>query len=116
MGFAATNAHHMDVGGKTAASEAADAVEVWQEGLLLPLVKLYRAGEPDEALFDVIGANVRVPKETLGDIRAQIAACRTGERRFAEICDRYGADGLEGYIADMWDYDRGRRARRARAR
>ena len=102
-GFAATNAHHMDVGGKTAASEAADAVEIWQEGLLLPIVKLYRGGAPDDALFDVIGANVRVPKETLGDIRAQIAACRTGERRFAEICERYGADALEGYIADMWD-------------
>jgi len=103
MGFAATNAHHMDVGGKTAASEAADAVEVWQEGLLLPPVKLFRAGEPDEALFDVIGANVRVPKETLGDIRAQIAACRTGERRFAEICRRYGPDRLEELIAGMWD-------------
>ena len=103
MGFAATNAHHMDVGGKTAASEAADAVEIWQEGLLLPLVKLYRAGEPDEALFDVIGANVRVPKETLGDIRAQIAACRTGERRFAEICERYGAGSLEHHIAGIWD-------------
>lgn len=103
MGFAATNAHHMDVGGKTAASEAADATEVWQEGLLLPLVKLYRAGEPDDALFDTIAANVRVPKETLGDIRAQIAACRTGERRFTEICERHGADALRGYIADMWD-------------
>jgi N-methylhydantoinase B len=103
MGFAATNAHHMDVGGKTAASEAADATEVWQEGLLLPLVKLYRAGEPDDALFDIIGANVRVPKETLGDIRAQIAACRTGERRFTEICERHGADALQSYIADMWD-------------
>ena len=103
MGFAATNAHHMDVGGKTAASEAADAVELWQEGLLLPLVKLYRAGEPDDALFDVIAANVRVPKETLGDIRAQIAACSTGERRFAEICERHGADALQSYIADMWD-------------
>lgn len=103
MGFAATNAHHMDVGGKTAASEAADAVEVWQEGLLLPPVKLYRGGEPDEALFEVIGANVRVPKETLGDIRAQIAACRTGERRFAEICDRHGPDLLETFIAGMWD-------------
>ena len=103
MGFAATNAHHMDVGGKTAASEAADAVEVWQEGLLLPPVKLYRAGEPDEALFEVIGANVRVPKETLGDIRAQIAACRTGERRFAEICARYGPDRVQAFIAGMWD-------------
>ena len=46
MGFAATNAHHMDVGGKTAASEAADATEVWQEGLLLPLVKLYGRASP----------------------------------------------------------------------
>jgi len=103
MGFAATNAHHMDVGGKTAASEAADAVELWQEGLLLPPVKLYSAGEPNEALLDVIGANVRVPKETLGDIRAQIAACRTGELRFMEICERYGADELEDLIAGMWD-------------
>ena len=103
MGLAATNAHHMDVGGKTAASEAADAVEVWQEGLLLPLVKLYRAGEPNDALFDIIAANVRVPKETLGDIRAQIAACRTGERRFAAICTRHGADALQSYIADMLD-------------
>ena len=103
LGFAATNAHHMDVGGKTAASEAADAVEVWQEGLLLPPVKLYRAGVADDALFEVIGANVRVPKETLGDIRAQIAACRTGERRFGEICERYGPDLLEALVAGMWD-------------
>lgn len=104
MGFAATNAHHMDVGGKTAATEASDAVEIWQEGLLLPLVKLYRAGEPNSALLDVIEANVRVPRETLGDIRAQIAACRTGERRFLELCQRYGADALQAHIAELWDY------------
>ena len=104
MGFAATNAHHMDVGGKTAATEASDAVELWQEGLLLPLVKLYRGGEPDQALLDVIEANVRVPKETLGDIRAQIAACRTGERHFLELCRRYGADALRDHIDELWDY------------
>jgi N-methylhydantoinase B len=104
MGFAATNAHHMDVGGKTAATEAADAVELWQEGLLLPLVKLYRCGEPNRALLEVIEANVRVPKETLGDIRAQIAACRTGERRLLELCERYGAEMLQAYTQDLWNY------------
>ncbi|HJW76807.1 MAG TPA: hydantoinase B/oxoprolinase family protein, partial [Thermoleophilia bacterium] len=104
MAFAGTNAHHMDVGGKTAATEAADAVEIWQEGLLLPIVKLYDAGEPNRALFDVMEANVRVPKETLGDVRAQIAACRTGERRWVELCERYGAEALVAHIEDIWDY------------
>jgi N-methylhydantoinase B len=104
MAFAGTNAHHMDVGGKTAATEAADAVEIWQEGLLFPIVKLYDAGVANRALLDVMEANVRVPKETLGDVRAQIAACRTGERRWVELCERYGAEALGAYIEDIWDY------------
>jgi N-methylhydantoinase B len=104
MAFAGTNAHHMDVGGKTAATEAADAVEVWQEGLLLPIVKLYDAGVPNAALFDVIEAMVRIPKETMGDIRAQIAACRTGERRWLELCGKYGSRQLDTYVRHLWDY------------
>ena len=92
----------MDVGGKTAASEAADATEVWQEGLLLPL-KPYCAGVPARrrALRDVNRANVRVPKETLGDIRAQIAAAASGASpRSVSVTapTRCRAD-----IADMWD-------------
>ena len=104
MGYAGTNAHHMDVGGKTPGTEAADATEVWQEGLLLPIVKLYERGEPNQAILDVLGANVRIPKETLGDVRSQIAACRTGERRWVELCERYGVDELERYVDDLWDY------------
>jgi len=94
----------MDVGGKTAASEAADNTEIWQEGLLLPVVKLYEGGAPNQGLLDVLAANVRIPKETLGDVRAQIAACRTGERRWIELCERYGADELVGYVQDFWAY------------
>ena len=94
----------MDVGGKTPATEAADATEVWQEGLLLPIVKLYDGGTPNQAIFDVLAANVRIPKETLGDVRSQIAACRTGERRWVELCERYGADDLQGYVEDLWRY------------
>ena len=104
MGYAGTNAHHMDVGGKTPASEAADATEVWQEGLLLPVVKLYDRGVPNQGLLDVLAANVRIPKETLGDVRSQIAACRTGERRWVELCERYGANELEAYVEDLWAY------------
>ncbi|MEI6727658.1 MAG: hydantoinase B/oxoprolinase family protein, partial [Actinomycetes bacterium] len=104
MGYAGTNAHHMDVGGKTPATEAADAVEIWQEGLLLPIVKLYERGTPNQALLDVIEANVRIPKETLGDVRSQIAACRTGERRWIELCERHGVDALERYVEDLWSY------------
>ena len=104
MGYAGTNAHHMDVGGKTPGSEAGDATEIWQEGLLLPIVKLYERGEPNQAILDVLAANVRIPKETLGDIRSQIAACRTGERRFIELCERYGATELERYVENLWQY------------
>jgi len=104
MGYAGTNAHHMDVGGKTPATEAADATEIWQEGLILPAVKLHDRGVPNQAILDVLAANVRIPKETLGDVRSQIAACRTGERRWNELCDRYGADELQAYVEDLWTY------------
>lgn len=104
MAFAGTNAHHMDVGGKALATEAADNTEIYQEGLLLPIVKLYEAGVPNQGLCDVIQANVRIPKETLGDIRAQIAACRTGQRGWAEICERYGTNEVEAHVAGLWAY------------
>jgi N-methylhydantoinase B len=104
MAFAGTNAHHMDVGGKSVATEAADNREIYQEGLILPIVKLYEAGVPNQAVLDIMEANVRIPKETLGDVRAQIAACRTAERRWADLCRRYGADEMRAYVEALWDY------------
>jgi N-methylhydantoinase B len=104
MAFAGTNAHHMDVGGKSEATEAADNTEIYQEGLLLPIVKLYDAGVQNAAVFDILDANVRIPKETLGDIRAQIAACRTAERRWSDLCRRYGADMVEAHVEALWSY------------
>ena len=104
MAFAGTNAHHMDVGGKTPATEAADNTEIYQEGLILPILRLYEAGQPNQAVLDILEANVRIPKETLGDVRAQIAACRTAERRWADLCERYGPDEIEAHVEALWSY------------
>ena len=79
-GWAATMAHHSDVGGITPGSVAVHATEIYQEGLRMPLLKLFDAGEENTTLFRVIEKNTRQPVQVLGDLRAQVAACRAGER------------------------------------
>ncbi|HPK01211.1 MAG TPA: hydantoinase B/oxoprolinase family protein [Candidatus Sumerlaeota bacterium] len=90
VAFAIATAHHLDVGGRVAGSSACDNTEIFQEGLRIPWLKLYRRGQPDASLFALLRANVRVPEMTLGDLQAQIAACMTGERHIHEIIGRYG--------------------------
>jgi N-methylhydantoinase B len=103
-GFVASRAHHADIGGKEPGSLAGDATEIFQEGLRIPPIKLWRGGECDEALLSLILANVRTPEERLGDLRAQHAACLTGLQRFNALVARYGVDRLkEGMVAVM-DY------------
>jgi N-methylhydantoinase B len=94
VGWAASIGHQLDVGGKTAGGNGCDATEIFQEGLRIPPVRLYAGGEPVEAVFDLIEKNVRVPRQVLGDVRAQVAACRTGERGYLELLERHGRDGL----------------------
>ena len=89
-GWAATMAHHSDVGGIAPGSVAVHATEIYQEGLRIPLCKLVDAGVEDEALLRVIAANTRQPIHVLGDLRAQLAACRIGERGLIALLDRYG--------------------------
>src|SRR5262249_8546147 len=74
IGYAVAVAHHADVGGRVPGTAACDNTEVFQEGIRVPWVHLYRAGEPVSELFDVLAANVRIPRMTLGDLRAQVAA------------------------------------------
>jgi N-methylhydantoinase B len=100
-GYAATMAHHSDVGGITPGSVAVHATEIYQEGLRMPLLKLYEAGKPNETLLKVIEKNTRQPVEVLGDIRAQVAACATGERGLIEILERYGADEAHRYMDEL---------------
>ncbi len=103
-GFAATVAHHTDLGGIVPGSVAIYATEIQQEGLRLPLLKLYEAGEPVEAVFRILEANTRSPVEVLGDIRAQIAACNVAEEGLKTLIDRYGAQELDAYIDALHDH------------
>ncbi len=102
--FAVSTAHHLDLGGRVPGSSATDNTEIFQEGLRLPWLKLFDKGEPNQAIFDIIRANVRVPHMTLGDLNAQLAACHIGERGVLELIERYGADAIEAYAADLIDY------------
>ncbi len=100
-GFAATMAHHVDVGGITPGSIAVHATEIYQEGLRLPLLKLYEGGRENSTVFRILEKNTRQPVEVIGDLRAQIAACRAGERGLVEIFERYGVDETHLYLDEL---------------
>jgi N-methylhydantoinase B len=91
LGFVASRAHHADVGGMTPGSMPV-AREIYQEGLIIPPVKLVHGGEMDPDILDLILANVRTPQERRGDLSAQIAANRRGAERFVELVARYGVE------------------------
>jgi N-methylhydantoinase B len=104
IGVTSTIAHHVDIGGKIPCTEAADNIEVFAEGLILPPMKLLSQGKPNQAIFDIISANVRDPNSCLGDLRAQIAGCRTGERRLADLHRRYDGHAARALTAAALDY------------
>ena len=104
IAFVANRAHHADIGGAHAGSVAADSTEIYQEGLRLPPVKLTRGGTPNESILDVIAANVRIPGERRGDLRAQQAANATGSRRYRDLCDRYGQTNLDDVLSAITAY------------
>jgi N-methylhydantoinase B len=99
-----TIAHHIDIGGKIPGTEASDNIEVFAEGLILPPLKLLEEGRPNQAIFDIVAANVRDPHSCQGDLRAQVAGCRTGERRIAELWSQYGAERAAALTQGCLDY------------
>ena len=110
FGFVASRAHHADVGGMTAGSMPV-AREIFQEGLVIPPVKLFSAGKLNQAILDLILANVRTPQERSGDLWAQIAANQRGAGRLVEMVERYGAGEVSTYMGALLAYS-GRMARR----
>ena len=90
-----TLGHHLDIGGMRPGSYAGDAVEIYQEGLRIPPIKLFEQGRLNERLFTVIEANIRQPEKTLGDLRAQTAALEIGRDGVLELVKRYGVDTLK---------------------
>jgi N-methylhydantoinase B len=98
LGWAASRAHHADVGGMVPASMPADSTELHQEGLILPPARL------DDDLIALIAANSRAGEERRGDLRAQLAVHRLAERRVGELVERRAADWWRTACAEVWDY------------
>ena len=110
VAFSCCMAHWPDVGGTLDGA----TTDIYSEGLQMPIVKIYRRGEPNEELISVIKTNVRLPERAMGDFRAQIAAVRTGERRFLEMINKYGRDAVLLGIEAIMDHSEA--ATRARVR
>ena len=109
FGYVASLAHHVDVGGGAPASIGAFR-EVFQEGVIIPPVKLVQRGEIVDDVFRLVLEQIRSKRETAGDFRAQIAANNTGIRRIVDLLDQKGAETVAYYINELLDYTE-RRAR-----
>jgi N-methylhydantoinase B len=103
LGYLTNICHHVDVGGGAPASIGAFR-ETYQEGIILPVVKLVAKGEIEADLWKLILANVRAQREVAGDMRAQISANNMGLRRLAALYDRYGGERMTAIIGELLDY------------
>lgn len=104
VAFSSTCAHHVDVGGMAPGSASTEATEIFQEGLRIPIVKLYERGQPNQALYELILRNVRFPGMLQGDLEAQRSACLIGERQVRRMIERYGADTVVNGMQALLDY------------
>lgn len=114
VGYVANLAHHVDVGGGAPASIGAFR-EVFQEGVIIPGVRVVEAGEVVDDVFRLVLAQIRSKHETGGDLRAQLAANATGARRVRALLDRYGRDEVARYVEELLAYTE-RRTRAGLAR
>ena len=103
VGWSASIGHQLDVGGKTPGGNGCDATEIYQEGIRIPPLKLYDAGRPVDAIFEMIDRNVRVPRQVLGDVRSQVAACLTGERGYLGLVAKHGRERFATCNAALLD-------------
>jgi N-methylhydantoinase B len=102
--FTASLMHVADLGGVATGGLPANATEMYHEGLVLPPVRLVRAGVPERAVFDIVSANSRTPVKVLGDIRAMIAGDHIGATRLVDLAGRYGLGRLQGLIDELLAY------------
>jgi N-methylhydantoinase B len=93
--------HWPDIGGMVPGGFSAHATEVEQEGLRLPPVKLFKRGTMDAEIFAILNSNMRIADQRIGDIKAQAAALKVGERRLTELMDRYGREVVIEAIAEI---------------
>jgi N-methylhydantoinase B len=111
VGFSCCMAHWPDVGGTLGGV----TTDIYSEGLQIPIVKYARAGVVNQEIHDIIRMNVRLPERAMGDLRAQITAVKTGERRFLELLDRYGQQPVLRCIQVLMDHAEAAARERTRA-
>ena len=92
VAFAATIAHKADVGGTVPGSTYGSATELFQEGMMLPPIRIHRAGKPIDEIIRLIAANTRAPYVVLGDISGQIGVTRIGRKQIHDMCERFGVE------------------------
>jgi len=108
IGFSCCMAHWLDIGGALGGM----TTDIFSEGLQIPILKYQDRGAVNTDLIDIIRQNVRLPSRAMGDLRAQVTAVKTGERRFLELVERYGREAVLGAIAAIMDHsDKSARAR-----
>jgi N-methylhydantoinase B len=108
VGFSCCMAHWLDIGGTLGGM----TTDIYSEGLQLPILKYQDRGTVNADLVDIIRQNVRLPSRAMGDLRAQVTAVKTGERRFLELIERYGREPvLDGIAAIMDHSDKSARSR-----
>jgi N-methylhydantoinase B len=103
VGFAANRAHWVDIGGMHQGFGSNATTDIYSEGLQMRSLKIFEGGKRNETLWQIIRDNIRYPDASLGDLRAQIASCQLGARRYSELLARYGRETVEACIAKVWD-------------
>lgn len=103
VGFVANRGHHADIGGMNPGSLPI-STQLFQEGLIIPPIKLVKRGRINQEVVEVLCRNSRTPDERRGDLAAQLAACRVGERRLKEIVSRYGWEDTLEHMSALLDY------------
>lgn len=103
FGFVASRAHHADIGGMSPGSMPMSR-ELYQEGMIIPPLKIVKAGVVNQEVLELFYRNVRTPDERRGDMQAQLATARVGERRLQEIIARYGSRAVQTHADALLAY------------
>ncbi len=105
IGFSVTTAHHLDIGAHTPGScGIVDAVDTYAEGLQFKAIKVVEEGRRNEAVWQIVRDNIRIPDLVVGDMNAQIAAAQIGAQRYLDLVRHYGRDTVSGAYEDLMDY------------
>ena len=104
VGFAVNKAHWVDVGGMVPGSFTPSSTEIFQEGLQIPTMKVIDRGNVLQSVLDLISANIRMPKESMGDLWAGVAANNVGAERLIKLYEKYGVEAMDTAMAGLLDY------------